>query len=290
MQYRRSSLWMSMVLTVHLCAGTIWGQVEAVTMPSKEINLAFTVSGKIIAKHVKLGSIVKTGQALMELDDEIGKANVEITRLTATDLQVQEAKERLAIAEVERQRIETLSVEDVVSDIELKRSQSTVKIGKIQVQQAEMEYKSAKVAHQKAIDEHARYTLLAPIDGTIEKIEKDKGSEVSTGETIDGGQPVLRLVSVQSLLIDAPVPIVQTLDLKKGNRAWVRSRLQGHNQPVAGRIEHIATISDAASGTKLVRVRVPNEKKYLDAGWHVEVHFNEPRTITNAATKARSKP
>ena len=114
---------------------------------------------------------------------------------------------------------------------------------------------------------HEQYILRAPTDGIVEIVT------VEEGELVETLNPVLQLVVIDPLWIDAAVPTDQTLDLKISDAVQVRIDLPGHNEPVMGKIIHMAEVADAASNTRLVRVEMPNPK-LLPAGIQVTLDFD----------------
>ena len=108
---------------------------------------------------------------------------------------------------------------------------------------------------------------------------------VREGETVEERKPILRMVVTDPLWVDAMVATRQTLGLKLGSPAWVSHKdLIGHEKPIEGQVIHIASVADAASETRLVRVSVPNPDN-LPAGAHVTVSFVPPKTLASAQRK-----
>lgn len=259
--------------------------IEAVTTAQADLKLSFTVGGRVAERHARVGDKVEKGQVLLTLDDRVIQAQLELRRLRAeNDVAIRAAEAQLEMDEIELKRVTGLHAKQVASELELLRAGATVKIRGLELEQARSNQALARKELDEYVASHAEYRLLAPQEGIIEKLEKEDGEEVSVGETIEAGRPVVRIVSVKTLRVDAPVPIHATLALKVGDAVAVRTNLQAHDRKVPGRITHIAKISDAASNTRLVRVEVPNEDEYLSAGWHVSVFLDE-----NGTAQARSE-
>src|SRR5690606_18617156 len=127
---------------------------------------------------------------------------------------------------------------------------------------------------------HEKYTIRAPQAGVMEEIIVD------AGETVEALKPVMRMVVIDPLRIDAPVRTRETLELKVGDPAWVRSPLRKANDFIRGEIVHLASVADAASNTRLVRIEIPNDVG-VPAGIHVQVSFKAPGELAQAGDKAR---
>ena len=108
-------------------------------------------------------------------------------------------------------------------------------------------------------------TLRSPIEGSIEKVE------VETGESVNALESVVRIVKIDPLWIDVPVPLAYTLPLVCDRAAEVNFP-SPNKTSVEGKIIFIAAIADAGSGTLRARIEVPNKAK-RPAGEHVTVVF-----------------
>jgi multidrug resistance efflux pump len=120
-------------------------------------------------------------------------------------------------------------------------------------------------------------SLKSPIDGIIEKLE------VETGESVNALEDVVRVVQINPLWIDTPVPLEKARDLRYGNKTRVIF-LGSKETSVAGTIVFIGAVADAASSTLMVRIEVPN-RSLRPAGEHVRVIFSTSQNKTGADKK-----
>ena len=97
-----------------------------------------------------------------------------------------------------------------------------------------------------------RLTLKSPIVGTVEEIL------VERGETIQAMSPVARLVQIDPLVINLPVPVNQAVELKIGQIGMVTFL---DATELTGKITHIASIADAAATTLAVTLQVDNKDR-----------------------------
>ena len=250
----------------------------AFTAPRHDLNLAFTVPGMVATVSVKPGDHVKKGQILIELEDKEGQAQIDILELqNKSNVAVDSAEAALRMSRWELGKVQGLLERDAVSHLEVERAQIQEKISYLQLEQAKLE--KAQLVHQlaRARATHARYTLTAPLDGIVEQVV------VSAGETVEQLKPVLRLVVIDPLWIDAQMPIEATLKLRVGAPVWLQLELPDYvDTPVAGRIIHLGQVADNASGRRLVRVEMPNGDS-LPAGVELKVSFEQPVPLARAA-------
>lgn len=275
----RTTIVLSLVM---FCVGVLvapsLGQVEAITTAKEDLKLGFTVGGKVAKVHVKLGDHVEKDQVLITLEDEEGQALVELYELRAnSDLEIHAAEAQLELARIEEKAIRTAYDNGAAMPIEVDRAATKTKLSEIDLDLAKQRYKELKPQLSQAKSRHNQYILKAPTAGFIDMIT------VSEGELVEDLKPVLQLVVTDPLWIDAAVPTRQSLDIHNGAPAWVSSKLPGYEQPIQGKVIHLAQVADGASDTRLVRVEIPNPEG-MPAGCHVFVSFTEPM----AASLSRS--
>ena len=105
--------------------------------------------------------------------------------------------------------------------------------------------------------------------GQIEKIY------VEQGESVEGLADVVRLVEIDPLWIDVPVPLAQAKILKWGQT--VKVNFAGLAEDTKeGKIIFKSMVVDAASNTLTARIELPNKSK-RPAGEHVKVFLRSEK-------------
>lgn len=259
-----------------LCAASCFGQIEAVTKARHDLRLGFTVPGKVLVRHVHPGDVVKKGDLLIELEDKEGLAQIEIWKFRSqSNVEIDQAKASLELAEIEEARTRELVAKQAAVAFELKKAELTTSVQKLAVEKAVREQEEAKRQLQITEARHASYTLIAPMDGMIEQILVD------VGEVVENLQPMVELVVTDPLRVDVPVPLDQTSELTVGSDAWVQIRRDDKlEEPIVGKIIHLANVADSASNTRLVRVEFSNPTNY-PAGGQVVVSFTAPKSLAS---------
>lgn len=256
-----------------LSATTFAAPVAAVTTAKHDIRLGFTVPGRVARVLVKSGDTVKTGAPLIELEDEAGRAQVEMYALKANStVNIDAADAELKLAEVEESRVREAFEKSAAGKFEVDRAELQSKLARLRLAQAVETQTQAKQQLAAAKIAHDAYTLKARIDGKVEEVA------VSEGEPVETLKPILRLVAADPLVIDVYVPTLDSLKLKPGAPAWIRSRTADSTDsaPQQGTIVYVAQVADARSETRLVRVELPNPQ-HDPAGIHVTVDFSGPQ-------------
>ncbi len=239
--------------------------IEAITRPSEDVTLSFVTAGRISRVLVKDGDTVKAGQLLVELDDEAERVQVEQLKAQAGD----ETRVQAADARLEQKRVELKRLEEAERPaLEVDRAKLDVTLAELALRLAKFELEQSRLRYQEARIQLDRMRLTSTFDGKVEKLF------LKPGESADRLQPVIRIVRIDPLRLDVPVPREEALAVKVGQVAQVQFREQDV-PAVIGKVTFIAAEADAASDTLTVRVEAPNPAS-RPAGEHVYVRFALP--------------
>lgn len=240
--------------------------VRAITVPSADITLSYVQPGRIARVYFKEGEWVKAEQVLIQQDDaveQIQLAQLEAASEDTTQIQASEAS--LAQKRVDLQKLEKAAANNAATELEVEYAKLNVKMAELSLKLAEFEHEQAKRKYSELKTQIEKMSLKSPINGRIEKIH------VETGESINALADVVRVVQIDPLWIDVPVPLVKATALSYGKTAKVMFP-DPNRASLEGRIIYIAAVADAASSTLRVRIEVPN-KSNRPAGEHVEIIF-----------------
>jgi len=241
--------------------------IEAVAVARHDLRLGFTVPGRVTEVLVEPGQHVEAGQALARLDDRETLTQVEVYTLRAeSDLEIQAAEAELGLAQNEEARIRDAFNKSAAGVFEVERAALESRRRKMSVELARQRREEALAQLALARIRHEQNTLRAPIAGKVEQVL------IASGEMVEALKPILRLVVTDPLRIEAAVPTSTTLGLEPGDRAVVRLVLPEEDEPLAGRVVHIAQVADPASDTRIVRIEAANPRG-LPAGCRVLVEF-----------------
>lgn len=244
--------------------------VEAFTKPSADVLLAFVRSGNVAQVLVKEGDTVTAGQVVARLDDEAEQVRLEQLRADAEDTTpVENVEVQLAQKEADlRKRQWALSHgASTVSDVEQARVE--VQFYRLSVEVARFDKSQKQRQYEESRVESERMRLVSPIAGQVED------AAIEPGEAAEPMRPVLRIVRIDPLWIEANVPLGQAPAMKVGQAAGVAfPAAHGPNgrRETQGRIVYIAAVADSASKTLQVRVEVPNPSR-RPAGERVRLTF-----------------
>ena len=241
------------------------GPIEAISRPSADVTLSYVRPGKVGGVLVEKSQVVKAGTELIKQDD-----SAELVRLRLLEAQsLDDTRIKAAEAQQKQKKVELERLKKAERPpLEIDRADLDVTIAGLSLDLAKLEHDQDKRRYDEAKFEWLRMTLKSPIAGTVEEIF------VEEGEAVDKLQPVIRVVKINPLWIDVPVPLKQAKTLEMGKAAAVKFEDDG--AAAAGKINHIASEADAASNTLTIRIEVPNPAG-RPAGEHVTVTFPSPK-------------
>ena len=238
-------------------AGTVKGRYES--------NLAFQVSGKILARNVNVGDSVSAGDVLMIIDDRDIRQN-----LNVYEAQVQSARSQLELAQTTLSRYEQLYASSAVSAQELDQYKNS--------------YKNALAAYNQAIAQREQgqnalnYTqLTADSSGVISAVTGEAGQVVSAGQT------VATIVQDGEREIEISVPENKIQTIRIGQEATVTFWAL-NNTEVIGAVREIAPMADDVARTYKVRISLEQTPPDIQLGMTANVAFSPEYTGTDYIT------
>ncbi|WER44499.1 efflux RND transporter periplasmic adaptor subunit [Cupriavidus sp. WKF15] len=222
--------------------------------PRVESRLGFRVGGKIAARLVDVGAVVRKGQPLARLDP--------------TDLSLAEAGSRAQyeaartdrdLAASDLKRYNELFAKGFISAAEQHRRQATFDAAESRLQQA-----SAGLRSQ--ANQTAYAVLLADADGVVTAVEAE------VGQVITPGQPVIRVAQTAEKEVAIGLPEDQ-VDLLRGTTDVTVRTWADPGRALPARVREIAAAADPVTRTYATRVSVPNPPADLKLGMTAVVTF-----------------
>jgi len=260
--------------------------------PDAQAHIGSVVAGRVAKVHVRVGDVVKAGDALIDVDSpELGRVQSEFVQRQAA---LTVAKANLTIAEQAWTRAQALVGEQVIAIAEAQRREGEFKRGQTGVMAAEADVQAAANAlHVLGIDAAARgvlattgtvlprLTIRSPIAGTVIR------REVTIGEAVNAERDALLVIADTSnlwVLVDIPEALAGAI--RAGDRARITAPgLVGG--PLDAVVSQVATTVDPATRSVQVRVVVPGGSG-LRAGAFAEVTITPVASGKSAVVIPRS--
>lgn len=222
-----------------------------------EVDLAFRVGGKIAARLVDSGMMVKAGQPLARLDP----ADLQLSR-QAAQAQVAAAESEFTTAGAERARYADLVAKRFVSQAAFDAKENAFRSAQARLEQAR--------AQSRISGNQAEYgTLVAEHEGVITGVLADAGQVVSAG------QPVFRLARPEEKEVAIAIPEGRLAELKAARQIavslWAQPELV-----MAGEIRELAAAADPATRTYAARIRIVDPAPAVALGMTARVILGSP--------------
>jgi len=249
--------------------------VMGITAPSERLKLAIPVPGIVLERKVRAGDVVKKDQVLLQLDDRIEqKALDSLNKEAKSTYQVAAAAADLELRVVQLERKEKMLQQMVVGLSEVEEARLQVKIGKIRqdLQTQELEIKNIERDRQEL--KVGMMVLKSPIDGEVEAID------VGPGEWADPQKPegLVTVVKNNPLWVEVHLPTAQAQSLDRKRPLVVTT--VGDTKGVEAKIIFVTPRADAASGTQMIRLEMPNANNRASG---LQVNVTLPENVAAVA-------
>jgi multidrug efflux pump subunit AcrA (membrane-fusion protein) len=238
--------------------------LDGITKPVADIELSFVQPGKIRNITVAKGDIVEAGSILVTLEDDIEQIQKKIlTGRSENRVPIQLAEVDLTQKKKNLESLKGAQVKGATSQWEVDHAALAVDTAFLTLKVREFEHSQDVLKLESVLEMIDRLTLKSPVNAIVEDIL------VERGETVQAMIPVIRLVEIDPLIIDLPVPVEQAVGLQIGQTGTVRFP---DNVELEGTIIHISSVADAAATTLSVTLRVVNSDR-RPAGERISVVF-----------------
>lgn len=228
------------VRAVTLAAGGVEAAAEfsGDVRPRYESRLGFRVGGKISARKVDVGTSVKRGTLLMQLDPQdlrLGQAQAQAS--------LRAAQTNADLARAELKRYQDLRTQNFVSQAVLDQ-----KIAASHSSQASVEAARAQLREQANQTGYA--SLESDTDGVVTAIDAE------VGQVVAAGAPVVRVARTDEKEVVIGVPEDQVDDLRHMGSVAVRLWADP-KRSIPGKIREVSPVADAATRTYTVKISMP---------------------------------
>lgn len=238
--------------------------IEAV----KTARLASDRPGVVAEVAVQEGEMVRDGQIVVRLMDDVPKANYETAKLEAENkVEVEYARLLNAVDQLdfEKQKRVNLRSPNTIAEMDLKRAELAADRSRLQIDKAKHEIAVYKLKAKQAEAELKTYQILAPIDGVVTRIDRHRGEAVRQGDT------VMELVNTSVVKVRGYVKTKDIWYVKPGAPVNVRLNLEGTDSPVqrkvfVGHIGYVSVISNTSKDETEVWAEVQNPDNFLRPG------------------------
>ena len=231
-------------------------------------------NGTVMALHADNTQTVKRGQLLMELDPTVANVNLsaaeanlaravrtvngEFSHAQGSNAQLAQAEVALSLARTDYQRRQSAAADGAVSGEELAHARDNVQAAQAAAAAAKSGHDqtlsqiagtdvannpdvlSAEAALRSAAIAQVHMRIVAPVDGVIAQ------RTVQLGQQVAAGTPLLAVVSLSDVWVDANFKEVQLQDMRIGQPVTITADIYGGKVTYHGHVEGLGAGSGSA--------------------------------------------
>jgi len=217
-----------------------------------ETRLAFQVNGKIIKRNVDLGSVVKQGDLLMQLDSQDLQREIE-----AIGAQLSSAQSQLNLATDNLKRYRQLYEQKAASKADYDSFQNSYNSAEALVRQITAQY-------EHALNQLNYTNLYSDCDGVVGSIDAEVGQMVGPGVVTSRPQ-VVTIVQDGEREVEISVPENRLDELRKAQKIEVKFWALP-DVIIDGRVREVSPVADQVSRTYKVRISLVNPPEGIELG------------------------
>lgn len=219
-----------------------------------ESRLGFRVPGKITSRKVDVGTVVKKGQVLMQLDSQdllLGQASAKAA-LSA-------AESNRDLAKAEFKRYQELREKNFVAQAVLDAKETTYKA-------AQASYEQAKAGFSNQSNQTSYSSLVSDVDGVV------TGIDAEIGQVVAAGAPVVRVAKEGEMDVVVGIPedrvnaIRQMKDVSV--RLWANKA-----EIISAKLRELSPIADPVTRTFTAKLALPANQKDVKLGMTATASF-----------------
>lgn len=265
----------STYITATIQRGDIEDQVAATgsLQPRDYVDVGAQVSGQLRKIHVEVGTEVKEGDLLAEIDAETSMARVDASRAQLRSQQAQMAERELTLAKAERdlQRQKNLMAEEATTAETLQNAETALRTARTQIQslKAQMEQVQASMRVEEA---NLKFTkIYAPMSGTVVSVTARQGQTLNTNQS---APTLLRIADLSVMTVQTQVSEADVSKLRQGMPVYFTT-LGGQGRRWYGELKKIEPTPTVTNNVVLYNAlfEVPNNNRSLMTQMTAQVFF-----------------
>lgn len=258
------------VVSTCLAAPVLAASYDCLIEPTQTVELASPVTGLLEQVHVRRGDRVTKGQVLATLASQAEQAAVDLARFKSEQVgPIQMAERKIEFSKRKFERRQVMAAENLMpaqegedAEAEYRLAESELKVASENRQQAKLELKQQSALLNQR-------TVRSPFSGVVVDQQAFAGEVV---EPAASKKPILKLAQLDPLRVHVILPKSAFGKLSAGVAADVVPEV-----PVGGKytakVKVIDRLIDAASGSFVVFLELPNPKLSIPAGVKCKAGF-----------------
>ena len=247
--------------------------------PAQVVEIRTPVEGLIDKVHVQRGDSVKRGQVMVELLSNLERSTAESARFRAQmEGQIAAARNRLDYAAKKLARATDLALQNYASAQVRDEAEAERKVAESELLAAQENRELAKIEHRRSLDALALRSVTSPFNGIVLDRLLNPGDLADAGS---GRKPVLKIAQVDPLRVDIVLPAALIGSVRPGSKVTLTMLGSRH----ATSVKMVDRVVDAASGTFVARIELPNPTYAIPGGIRCQAEIDG---VSNPAAALRA--
>ena len=246
------------------------GSFECLMDAWQTVEIRSPAEGLIDKVYVQRGDAVRKGQPLVDLVSAAERSAAESARYRS-QMQgpVNQARARLDYATKKLARATELAQQNFTSAEARDQAEAERRVAESELQLATENRELAKIEHRHALDLLNLRTMNSPFNGVVVDRMLNPGDIAEAGT---GRKATLKIAQVDPLRVDVVFPAALFGQLKAGMKAMVVPHGLGGRH--AASVKLVDKVIDAASGTFVARLELPNPTLALPGGLRCQAEID----------------
>jgi RND family efflux transporter MFP subunit len=262
---------LALLCSMNFASGAYAAEFDCMIEPRKVLELRSPIEGLIERVDVDRGDIVKKGQVLAVLDTSVGRVSAEIAQYRAKmEGAIQAGQSRLEFAERKIKRVDELMSKDYISDQLYDQAFAERELATAELQDALDNRRLAELDYERQMAIIRLKTIVSPVNGVVTERILNPGELAEAGV---GRKALLTIAEIEMLYVQVIMPARYYERLSVGTTATIYPEVPASSEYEA-RVKVIDRVMDAASGTFVVRLEIPNPDYTQPAGMRCRASFN----------------
>ncbi len=219
--------------------------------PETEVKISPDVSGEIIELYVEEGNEVKSGQLLVVIkpDIYIQTLNRAEASLSSSKARLAQAQARLIESNLAYKRSKTLYDQQAIAQSDYETAEAGYKVAEAEVKAAEFSVKSAEASVAEAQEQLVKTKIYAPMDGTVSKLNVEKGERV-VGTNMYAGTEMMVIANLHKMEVKVEVNENDIVKVSKNDTAlievdaYLKRKFKGLVTEIANSANTVGTSTD----------------------------------------------
>ncbi|RBA23842.1 efflux RND transporter periplasmic adaptor subunit [Herminiimonas fonticola] len=241
--------------------------------PLEYVDVGAQVSGQLKKLHIEVGSVVKEGDLLAEIDPTVFRATVDARRAGLRNQQatMKERESALVLANLQYTRQKNLMAADATTAEALQTAEASLRAAKAQIDalQAQIEQTQSTLRADEANLNYAK--IYAPMAGTVVSLTARQGQTLNANQN---APTILRIADLSTMTVQTQVSEAEVGKLSKGMEVYFTT-LGSQGRRWYGALRKIEPTPTVTNNVVLYNALfdVPNKNQALMPNMTTQVFF-----------------